>query len=67
MRLLLLSADLRTPSRDGHPPAESLSLSHAVSVVLSRIFEARQQASGYALPQGRGDLAAGFEETGVER
>lgn len=47
--------------------AESLSLSHAVSVVLSRLFEERQRSSSYALPQGRADLAAGFEETGVER
>ena len=45
-----------------------MSLSHAVSVVLSRLFETRQQAGGYALPpQGLADLATGSEESGVER
>ena len=38
-----------------------------MSVVLSRLFETRQQAGRYALPQGLADLAAGFEESGVER
>lgn len=47
--------------------AESMSLSHAVSVVLSRLFEERQRATGYMLPQGVEDLAAGFQDTGVER
>lgn len=47
--------------------AESMSLSHAVSVVLSRLFEARQAASGFALPQGTQDLAAGYQDSGVER
>lgn len=44
-----------------------MSLSHAVSVVLSRLFEERQAAGGFALPQGLSDLAAGFADTGVER
>ena len=48
-------------------PTESMSLSHAVSVVLSRLFEMRQQASGCALPQSLADLAAGYEDTGAER
>lgn len=47
--------------------AESLSLSHAVSVVLSRLFEARSAASSYHLPQSMGDLADGFQDSGVER
>lgn len=38
-----------------------------MSVVLSRLFEARQQAGGYALPQGLADLATGYAEDGVER
>ncbi|KAI3438206.1 hypothetical protein D9Q98_000643 [Chlorella vulgaris] len=46
---------------------ESLSLSHAVSVVLSRLFEARSAASSYHLPQSMGDLADGFQDSGVER
>lgn len=44
-----------------------MSLSHAVSVVLSRLFEERQRATGYMLPQGVGDLADGFQDSGVER
>lgn len=48
-------------------PAESMSLSHAVSVVLSRMFELRQQSSGFSLPQGISDLAAGYQDSGVER
>lgn len=44
-----------------------MSLSHAVSVVLSRLFELRQQAGGYSLPQGVEDLAQGYEDRGVER
>lgn len=43
-----------------------MSLSHAVSVVLSRIFEMRQQASGCMVPQGVEDLADGFQDSGAE-
>ncbi|EFN54791.1 hypothetical protein CHLNCDRAFT_52745 [Chlorella variabilis] len=46
---------------------ESMSLSHAVSVVLSRLFEQRALAGSYAVPQGVADLAAGYQESGVER
>jgi hypothetical protein len=44
-----------------------MSLSHAVSVVLSRLFEQRTLAGSYAHPQGLADLAEGYQETGVER
>lgn len=61
------AARSRCPHSPYPPATESLSLSHAVSIVLSRLFEARQAAGGYAVPQGLTDLAPGFEETGVER
>ena len=44
-----------------------MSLSHAVSVVMSRLFEQRALAGSYAVPQGVADLAAGYQESGVER
>ena len=38
-----------------------------MSVVLSRLFELRQEASAFTLPKGTADLAAGYQDSGVER
>lgn len=46
---------------------ESLSLSHAVSIVLSQLFQLRQQQSSYSLPACAADLAEGWQDVGFER
>lgn len=46
---------------------ESLSLSHAVSIVLSQLFQLRQQQSGFVLPASIADLAEGYQDVGFER
>eukprot|EP00887_Chlorella_sp_A99_P002111 scaffold21.g2111.t1 len=46
---------------------ESLSLSHAVTIVLSQLFQLRQQQCGLSLPASIGELAPRFTEQGLER
>ena len=56
--------------RHTHPARrlqESLSLSHAATVVLSQLFQKRQELVGHRVPQCLGELAEGFEEVGTER
>ena len=45
---------------------ESLSLSHAVSIVLSQLFQLRQRESGRSLPASMADLAGGYKDQGLE-
>ena len=46
---------------------ESLSLSHAVTICLSQLFQRRQELWGYQAPQSLEELAEGYEESGKER